>query len=253
MKMPKNTFKAALQNRQHQLGIWNTIGGNTVCEYLASAGFDWVLVDTEHAPVDVVDVLPALQTIAGYTGVSAVVRPADNDPILIKRLLDMGAQTLLIPYVQTAAEAEQAVRAMRYAPRGMRGLAGIHRASRFGQVEDYVTGAEDELCLIVQAESKLALDNLEAIASVDGVDGVFIGPADLSASMGYGGQTDHPEVVDAIVQAIEKLKKIGVPAGILTLNEAFAKDCIKQGCGFTAIGVDMALLITAVTGLRDRF
>jgi 4-hydroxy-2-oxoheptanedioate aldolase len=253
MKMPKNAFKSALQNGQHQLGIWNTIGGNTVCEYLASAGFDWILVDTEHAPVDVVDVLPSLQAIAGYPDVSAIVRPADNDPVLIKRLLDMGAQTLMIPYVQTASEAEQAVRSMRYAPRGIRGLAGIHRASRFGQVRDYASNAEDELCLIVQVETRQALDNLEAIATVDGVDGVFIGPADLSASMGYIGQTGHPEVVEVILLAIEQLKQIGVPAGILTLDETFARECIKLGASFTAVGVDMALLIDAVAGLRKRF
>ncbi len=253
MKLPKNKFKSALKAGQHQLGIWNTIGGNTVCEFLAGAGYDWVLVDTEHAPVDVVDVLPALQAIAGYPDVSAVVRPVDNDPVLIKRLLDLGAQSLLTPYVQTAQEAQKAVDSIRYAPRGMRGLAGITRASRFGSVANYVVEAEQELCLIVQAETAKALENIEEIATVEGVDAVFIGPADLSASMGYFGQSGHPAVVAAIEDAIDRLASLGVPSGILTLDEEFAHACIARGTGFTAVGVDLAILIDGVSSLRGRF
>lgn len=253
MKNPKNLFKAALKAQRHQLGIWNTIGGNTVPELLGGAGFDWVLVDCEHAAVEAVEALPALQAIAGNPGVSGVVRPADNDPILFKRLLDMGAQTLLVPYVQSAAEAEAAVEAMRYGPRGVRGMAGMTRATRYGKVEDYFLTAEDDLCLLLQVETVAGLDALEDIATTDGVDGVFIGPADLSASMGYPGQTTHPEVLQAIETAFKRLQAVGVPAGILVLDVDEAKRMIELGAGFTAVGVDMVLLAKAVYDLRAAF
>lgn len=253
MKNPTNRFKAALKAGNQQIGIWNSIGGNTACEVLASAGFDWVLIDTEHAATSTAEVLPALQTIAGYPDVSAVVRPASNDDVTIKRLLDMGAQSLLIPYVQSVAEAQAAVAAMRYAPRGIRGMAGVMRASRFGTVDDYATTVEDELCLIVQVETIEAMGQLEAIAQVDGVDGVFIGPADLSASMGLPGQTNHPEVVAVINDAIDRLSAIGVPSGILALSNQTSAQFIDRGTGFTAVGVDTALLIDAARATRAAF
>ncbi|MXN63938.1 4-hydroxy-2-oxo-heptane-1,7-dioate aldolase [Stappia sp. GBMRC 2046] len=253
MDLPKNHFKAALKSGKHQLGFWNSIGGNTVPEILAACGYDWVMVDTEHSPVEVVDILPALQAIAGYPDVSAVVRPAINDPVLIKRILDMGAQTLLIPYVQSAEEAKAAVSAMRYPPAGIRGVAGVTRASRFGKATDYVKRASEELCLLVQVETKTALDRLEEIASVDGVDGVFIGPADLSASLGYPGEPNHPDVIRQIEGAYKRLADIGVPSGVLTLNEDFARRSMELGTAFTAIGVDLAVVVDGVTALRDRF
>lgn len=251
--LPINRFKARLQAGQGQLGIWNTIGGNTVPELLGGAGFDWVLVDCEHAPVEPVEVLGALQAIGQNLEVSAVVRPAANDPVLFKRLLDMGAQTFLVPYIQTAAEAEAAVRAMRYGPKGIRGMAGMTRATRYGKVTDYYNRAESELCLIVQVETIYAMDQLEAIAAVDGVDGVFIGPADLSASMGLRGQTSHPEVVAVIEDALARLKAAGVPAGIMALNPADAARYIDLGSVMTAVGVDLVLLAEAVATLRERF
>lgn len=253
MKNPVNRFKAALKQGRHQLGIWNTIGGNTVPELLAGSGFDWVLVDTEHAAVETIEVLPALQAIAAWPEVSAVVRPADNDPILFKRLLDMGAQTLLVPYIQSAAEAAAAVSAMRYGPRGIRGMAGVTRATRYGQVEEYFTKVEDELCLIVQVETVQGLKALEEIATTDGVDAVFFGPADLSASMGLPGQTNHPEVTAAIEAAIVKLAELDVPSGILTLDPEEAQRFINKGTCFTAVGVDLAILASNVQHLRNRF
>jgi 4-hydroxy-2-oxoheptanedioate aldolase len=253
MKNPKNHFKAALKAGRHQLGIWNSIGGPIVTEMLAGAGFDWVLIDTEHSPVDVNDVLPALQAVAAYPETNAIVRPAWNDVVLIKRVLDLGAQTLLIPYVQTVEEAEAAVRAMRYPPKGVRGVGGTTRASRFGTIADYTTTAEEELCLLVQVETAEALGRLEEIATVDGVDGVFIGPADLSASMGHPGELNHPAVVAAIEDAIARLKNVGVPAGILTADEAFARHCIALGTTFTAVGLDLVLLSRGVRELRGRF
>ena len=237
MTPPKNRFKARLRAGEQQIGIWNTIGGNTVPEMLAGAGFDWVLVDCEHSAVETVEVLPALQAIGQYPEVSAVVRPAANDPVLFKRLLDMGAQTLLVPYVQSADEARAAVSAMRYGPRGIRGMAGVTRATRYGRVEEYFARAEEELCLILQIETVAGIDALDAIAQVDGVDGIFIGPADLSASMGFPGQTGHPEVRAVIDDAIRRLGALGVPSGILSLDPAEAQHCIALGTRFPgAIG-----------------
>ncbi len=253
MKNPTNTFKAKLKAGQPQLGIWNTLGGNSVPEMLAGAGFDWVLVDCEHSAIEAVEVLPALQAIAGYPGVSAAVRPAANDPVLFKRILDMGAQTLIVPYIQSAAEAEAAVAAMRYAPAGIRGMAGMTRATRYGRVENYHATASDQLCLIVQIESQAGVNALEDIASVDGVDGVFIGPADLSASLGHPGDIGHIDVQRTIDGLLATLDDLGMPAGILVLDPEEAKRYIAAGTAFTAVGVDLVLLADAVADLRAMF
>lgn len=253
MRNPENRFKAALKAGRHQLGIWNSIGGNTVPDMLAGCGFDWVLVDTEHSPIDVNDVLPALQAIAGYPETSAIVRPAFNDPVLIKRILDHGAQTLLLPYIQSVEEAEAAVRAVRYPPAGIRGVAGLTRASRYGSVDRYTETASAEICLLLQVETAHAMASLEAIAAVDGVDGIFIGPSDLAASMGHPGNPSHPEVVAVIEAAITKLKAMGKPAGILTLDETFARRCIELGTLFTAVAIDLGILVRGVRDLRARF
>ncbi|MEM1286711.1 MAG: aldolase/citrate lyase family protein, partial [Pseudomonadota bacterium] len=245
MQVPKNLFKSAIASGDHQLGLWNTIGGNTVAEMLGGAGFDWVLVDCEHAAIETVEVQAALQAIAGSMGVAPVVRAAGHDEVLIKRLLDMGAQTLMVPYVQSASEARSIVQAMRYGPSGVRGMAGMTRATRYGQVEDYFQTAQDELCLIAQVETVSGMDALEEIASVDGVHAVFFGPADLSASMGIPGQMGHPDVVDAINKGFERLKAIGVPGGVMALEPASAKAYMNAGSLFTAVGVDLVLLADA--------
>jgi 4-hydroxy-2-oxoheptanedioate aldolase len=253
MKNPKNLFKAGLAAGQRQLGIWNTIGGNTVPELLGGSGFDWVLVDCEHAAIETVEVLPALQAIGQNPDTSAVVRVAANDPALFKRVLDMGAQTVMVPYVQTAGEAAAAVNAMRYGPNGMRGMAGMTRATRYGQVEDYYNKAEEELCLIVQVETLEGLGNLDAIAQTDGVDAVFIGPADLSASMGLRGQVTHPNVDKAITEAITKLLDMDVPAGVMALDPAVAERYLACGASFVAVAVDLVMLADAVADIRNRF
>lgn len=253
MKNPKNLFKAGLKSRQHQLGMWNSIGGNTVPEMLAGAGFDWVLIDCEHSPIESVEVLPALQALAGWPETAPIVRIAENDIALFKRVLDLGAQTIMVPYVQSRDEAEAAVTAMRYGPRGIRGMAGMTRATRYGRVENYFTEAENELCLIVQVETATGMSVLEDIAQVDGVDAVFIGPADLSASMGYPGQFDHPEVVATIKDAFVKLADLGVPGGLMALEPKAAKDWIKFGSKFTAVGVDQVLLSESVQSLLEQF
>lgn len=252
MDLPVNRFKQALKDGQQQIGLWNSIPGPLVAEALAGCGFDWVVIDTEHAPTDVPDVLGMLQAMAPYP-VSAVVRPAANDPVLIKRLLDFGAQTLILPYIQSAEEAQAAVAAVRYAPRGMRGVAGLTRASRFGAVPDYTRRADAEICLILQVETALALSRIEEIAATDGVDGLFIGPADLAASMGHPGALDHPAVKAAIKDAIRRITATGKPAGILTSDAAFARACMGWGTRFTAVGMDIGLMLHAARGLAASY
>jgi 4-hydroxy-2-oxoheptanedioate aldolase len=252
MMLPVNAFKRALAEGRPQFGLWNSLPGPVVAEVLAGAGYDWLVIDTEHALTDVPDTMAMMQAMAPYP-VSVAVRPANNDVVLIKRLLDLGAQTLIIPYVQNADEARAAVAAMRYAPRGIRGVAGMTRASRFGAVEGYVQRAEAELCLIVQVETIEALGQIEAIAAVEGVDGLFIGPADLAASMGHGGNAMHSEVKAAIEDAIGRIVATGKPAGIMTLDPEFAKVCIGWGSSFTALGMDIALLAQAARRLVAGF
>lgn len=252
MKLPHNRFKHALAAGEQQIGLWNSITGPVAAELLASLGYDWLVIDTEHALTDVPDTLGMMQAMAPYP-VSAVVRPATNDTVLIKRLLDLGAQTLLIPYVQNADEARAAVTAMCYPPRGLRGVALITRASRFGQIPDYARRAEEELCLLVQIETVEALAEIEAIAAVDGVDGLFIGPSDLAASMGHAGNARHPEVIAAIRDAIGRITAAGKPAGILAVDPAFARDCIGWGTTFTAVGVDVLLLVQAAKAALAPF
>ncbi|WP_153003845.1 4-hydroxy-2-oxoheptanedioate aldolase [Aureimonas ureilytica] len=252
LPLPRNAFKAGLREGRSQIGLWSAIPDAFVTEALAGSGFDWILLDTEHSPGDVLTVLPQLQALAPYP-VSPVVRPAMNDPVLIKRFLDIGAQTLLIPYVQSAAEARAAVGAMRYPPSGIRGVSALTRATRFGRVADYAKTVESELCLLVQVETGEALDRLEEIAAVEGVDGVFIGPADLAASLGHVGQPGHPEVVAAVEGAIARIRASGKPAGILTPDKSFAKRCIALGTSFTAVGVDLGILARQTEALAAEF
>jgi 4-hydroxy-2-oxoheptanedioate aldolase len=252
MMLPVNHFKRGLRDGRQQIGLWNSIPGPVAAEMLAGTGFDWITVDTEHSLTDIPDVLGMLQAMAPYP-VTPVVRPQSQDPVLIKRLLDFGAQTLMIPYVQSAAEAKALVSAMRYAPRGFRGVAGGTRASGFGQVANYMARAEEELCLIVQIETHAAVAAIEDIAAVDGVDALFIGPADLAASLGHPGDQSHPEVVAAIEAAIKRIVAAGKPAGILTVDQDFARRCIGWGTRFTAVGVDLWLLSAAARGLAASF
>jgi len=210
------------------------------------------LIDGEHSPNDPTTVLPQLQAAAPYP-VASIVRPAWNDKVLIKRYLDVGAQGLLIPYVQTLEEAEAAVAAMRFPTRGVRGVAGVTRASRFGRVPDYAKRAEGELCLLVQIETRQGLDNLEAIARTDGVDGVFIGPADLAAGLGHLGEQQHPEVQSAIEDAIRRIRACSKPAGILAVDEASARRYIQWGTTFTAVGLDAMVLARETEKLAAKF
>jgi 4-hydroxy-2-oxoheptanedioate aldolase len=242
MKLPKNLFKAALAEGRAQIGLWVSIPGSDNAEALAGCGFDWLLIDTEHSTVALDTVKSMLQAIAPYP-VSAAVRPGWNDAVEIKRILDAGAQTILVPYVQNAEEAARAVAAVRYPPAGLRGVAGITRASRYGLVEGYTAAADSEICLLVQVETAAALTQIEAIAAVDGVDGIFIGPADLAASMGHPGNPSAPPVKAAILDGIARIRAAGKPAGILSLDPAFLKEAVAAGSVFTAVDVDQAILL----------
>ncbi|MFG1293151.1 4-hydroxy-2-oxoheptanedioate aldolase [Xanthobacter versatilis] len=252
MDLPINPFKRALTEGRQQIGLWCSLPDPYSAEIAAGSGFDWLLFDTEHSPSDPVRTLGQLQAVAPYPVVS-VVRPASNDAVLIKRFLDIGAQTLLVPYVQNADEAAAAVRAMRYAPDGIRGVSGLTRATRFGRISGYARKAAAELCLLVQVETREALDEIEHIAAVDGVDGIFVGPADLAASLGYPGEPGHVEVVAAVEAAITRICKAGKPAGILTTDPAFAARCITLGTTFTAVGVDVGVLARGTEKLAAQF
>ena len=234
MELPRNHFKHALMAGTQQLGLWCTLSSAYGIELLAGSGFDWLLIDTEHSPSELPAVMSQLQAVAPYP-VTAVVRPAWNDPVLIKRYLDIGAQTLLLPYIQDEGDAEAAVRAMSYPLRGIRGVSALTRATRFGRIKHYAARCDEELCLLVQVETVEAIERLESIASVEGVHGVFIGPGDLAASMGLLGKPGHPEVVEIVESAIARIIRCGKPAGILTSDRALARRCIDLGSTFTAV------------------
>ena len=251
--MLHNAFKQALADKRPQIGLWLGLANGYSAELLAGAGFHWLLIDGEHAPNDVRSVLGQLQAIAPYPS-HPVVRPPFNDPVIIKQLLDTGAQTLLVPMVQNAAEAQQAVRACRYPPHGIRGVgSALARASRWNREPDYLVRANDQICLLVQIETREAVDNLAAILAVEGVDGVFIGPADLSADMGFAGNPSHPEVQAVISRCITAIRAAGKAPGILMANEQLAQRYLELGALFVAVGVDTTLLARSAEALAARF
>ena len=252
MDLPRNRFKHALREGRHQLGLWCSLSHHYALEAVAGAAFDWLLLDMEHSPNDLESLLSQLQAAAAYP-TAAVVRVPWNDTVMIKRVLDIGAQTLLIPYVQNVEEARAAVAATRYPPAGVRGVAGSTRATRFGRVADYARRAHEELCVLVQLETQDALQHIEAIAALEGIDGIFIGPADLHASMGFAGEIANPAVVPLIEDAIRRIRAAGKAPGILMVNEAVARRCIEQGSLFTAVGVDVHLLARGADALAEKF
>ena len=252
MDLPVNTFKRALQEGDRQIGLWSSLASHYSVELLAGSGFDWLLFDTEHSPNELDMVFTQLQAIAHYP-THPVVRVPWNDMVMIKRFLDIGAQSLLIPYVQSAEEARNAVAFTRYPPEGVRGIAGSVRANRFGRVKDYHKRAHEELCVLVQIETQSGIDNLDEITAVDGVDGVFIGPADLHASLGYRGETANPKVKPVIDDAIRRIRKAGKAPGILTGVEADARHWLELGCQFVAVGSDTVILARETQNLATKF
>jgi 4-hydroxy-2-oxoheptanedioate aldolase len=242
MEMPVNHFKRAIGAGRTQLGAWLVGGAPSTAEALGCAGFDFLVVDMEHTPVDTPEMVDILRTLAG-TPAQAVVRLVWNDMVWLKRVLDGGAQTVLLPFVQNAEEARRAVACTRYPPDGIRGVAGAHRASRFGTVPDYLKTAAQELCVMVQIETHAALDQLPAIAAVPGVDSIFIGPSDLAASMGLLGDIANPAVQEKLKLAAQQCKEAGKPCGILGMNPDMVATFIGYGYTWIAIGSDMGFMV----------
>jgi len=251
MQTPTNTFKQALRQQQAQIGLWVSMANPFSTEICAGAGFDWLLIDGEHAPNDLRSILAQLQTIAAYTS-QPVCRIPVGDTALIKQYLDLGVQTLLVPMVDTPEQARALVQACRYPPDGIRGMAGA-RASRWGRLPRYALEANAQICLLVQAETRLALSNLDAILATDGIDGVFIGPADLSASMGQVSNPGHPEVQAAIDDAITRIRRAGKAPGILTADTSLAKRYLELGATFVAVGLDTQILVRGTSALLAQF
>jgi len=253
MDLPRNKFKQRLGAKAPIYGLWLGLPDNSVAEIAAGAGFDWLLIDHEHAPFELSDILAHLQAIAAYD-VAPMVRSVDDNPSLLKKLLEIGVQSFLVPMVETAAQAEAIVQALHYPPAGKRGVGtSLARAARWNQVPGYLEKANDEICLIVQVETAGAMENLEEILAVQGVDGVLIGPSDLSASMGLIGQAAHPEVVAVIDRALTATTAAGKYAGMMCMDHALVQHYLSRGASFVAVGVDTLLLAQGARSLAQQF
>ncbi|WP_341316137.1 4-hydroxy-2-oxoheptanedioate aldolase [Paraburkholderia sp. IMGN_8] len=253
MSLPQNSFKRALAEGKPQFGLWAALADAYVTELLATAGFDWLLIDNEHAPNDVRSTLAQLQAVAAYAS-HPVVRPVRSDSALIKQLLDIGAQTLLLPMIDTAGQAVDAVAATRYPPQGIRGVgSALARASRWNRIPNYLNIAAEELCVLVQVETVPGIGNLPAIAGVEGVDGVFFGPADLSASMGLLGKPGDARVRETICNGIRTVRNAGKAAGVLAPDAGIAAEYLAAGATFVAVGTDTGLLSRAAAELAASY
>lgn len=249
----KNSFKAAIRAGRPQIGLWQLLASPITAEISAGSGFDWLLFDGEHGPNDLPSLLAQIQAVAPYSS-HPVARLPVGETALIKQYLDIGFQTLLVPFVESAAQAAELVRAVRYPPEGLRGVAGgIVRASRWGRIPNYLDRASDEICLLVQVESIAGFDALDEIAATKGVDGVFIGPADLSAAFGFRGRPGAEEMIARVEQAIYRVHAAGKASGLLTLDHDFARRCLDLGSSFVAVGTDVGLLSQSSDGLARQF
>ena len=251
---PENGFSTELARQKRMLaGMWVCSGSPLIAELCAGSGLDWLLIDAEHSPNGLESILAQLQAVHGYP-ILPVVRPPVLDPVVIKQYLDLGAQTLLIPMVDTVELAELAVRSTRYPPEGIRGVgSALARASRWNRSGQYLTTAGDRISVIAQIESAEAVANIERIAAVDGLAGVFIGPSDLAASMGYLGQQDHPQVIAAVEYCLAAAVRLGVPAGVNAFAEPLARRYIAAGASFVLVGADVSLLARGSEALAERF
>ncbi len=253
MPAPINPFKKALAAGEMQFGCWVALGNTFSAELMGQAGFDWVVIDGEHGPNNLLSILPQLQVIDG-TDAHAVVRVPVGETYILKQVLDAGAQTVLVPMVETADQARQLVRDITYPPHGDRGVGyALTRAARFSTITDYGTTADAQICLLVQVENLRGMGALDEILTVDGVDGVFIGPADLAADMGHMGNADHPDVQAAIMGAIARIKAAGKAPGILSTRDAMTNDAIAAGAQFVAVGADVLLLGQAARELSQKW
>jgi 4-hydroxy-2-oxoheptanedioate aldolase len=253
MMMPElltNSFKRNLSPNGFQLGLWSSMASPVAAEILAFADADWMLLDCEHAPNELKDIVHLLRAVTGGNA-SPVVRPPWNDSVWLKRLLDVGVQSFLIPFVETAEGCEAAVKAVRYPPHGVRGVSVAHRANQYGRIQDYMARSHDEICVIFQIESQKAVDNLDGILGVAGLDGVFVGPSDLAANLGHLGNPQHPDVQKAIADICRRARDKGVPAGILAGNADTALGYREMGFSFIAAGADIGLLRQGVDTLCD--
>ncbi|MBB1633115.1 2-dehydro-3-deoxyglucarate aldolase [Cupriavidus sp. UME77] len=247
-----NRFRADVLAHKRVIGCWCSLGNATTTEILGLAGFDWLLLDGEHSPNDVLTFIPQLMALQGSVS-APVVRPPANDPVLLKRLLDIGFYNFLIPFVESAEQAGRAVSATRYPPAGVRGVSSVQRSNRYGTVPDYFSQINDNICVLVQIESRKGVDAADEICAVDGVDGIFIGPNDLAAAYGHLGNPNHPEVQAQVARIFEAARRAGKAVGTLTPVEADARRYLDMGASFVAVGVDQSLFRTATQALRDRF
>lgn len=252
MTHPKNLFKSRLTEGGRQIGMWSGLASPVAADIIAHSDFDWVLIDMEHGPNELGNVLHQAQVLAGGEA-PVLARPPWNDTVTIKRVLDIGIQTLVIPFVQNADEARAAVAATRYPPDGVRGVAGGSRCSHYGRVPGYHANAASEICVVVQLETAEAIDRLEEIASVDGIDALFVGPADLAATMGHLGNLQHAAVQAKIAEAADRAAKVGIPIGSLAVDPDVARKYFDYGYSFIAVGVDTVLLARASDALAKEF
>jgi 4-hydroxy-2-oxoheptanedioate aldolase len=251
MQIPVNRFKAGLAANRPQIGLWSSLSSNIASEIVSLAGFDWIVLDAEHSPSNEIGMLSQLQAMA-VSDASAIIRVAENDRVLIKRALDIGAQTIIVPQVESAEEAVAAVAATRYPPAGVRGVGPMARTSRYGTITDYLHRAGDQTCLIAMCETARGLQNLDAIARTPDVDGVLLGPQDLAADMGHLGDPSHPDVDAALTRAVEIIRGAGKPAGIMVGAAEEAARWLDAGCRFVGCSSDAALLRQSAQGLATR-
>lgn len=253
MPAPINRFKAALSRNELQIGCWLALADGYSAEAMAGAGFDWLVVDGEHAPNDLPRLVEQLQGLTAGTA-DPVIRLPIGETWMIKQVLDIGCQTVLVPMVESAEQARELASAMRYPPHGVRGVgSALARASGFGAIGDYLPTADDQVCLLLQVESRRGLAAIEEIAAVDGVDGIFVGPSDLAADMGLLGKPGHPDVVAAVEDAIVRIVASGKPAGVLSFDRALVQRYLASGVTFAAVGADIALLTQAARALAASF
>ncbi len=247
-----NSFRRAIAAHKRLIGCWSSLASPITTEVLGLAGFDWILLDGEHAPNDLGTFIPQLMALKDSCS-APVVRPTWNDTVLIKRLLDGGFHNFLIPFVESEDEARRAVAATRYPPAGVRGVSVSQRNNRYGTVPDYLATVNDNICVLVQIESQGGMDQIDAIAGVDGIDGIFVGPSDLAAALGHLGNAGHPQVQEAIRHIFARAAAAGKPSGILAPVEADARRYLEWGATFVAVGSDLGLFRGATQGLRDRY
>jgi len=252
MPVPINRFKQNLQSGKPQYGFWSCLASEMVTEVLTTTGIDWICIDGEHSPNGLTEIRRQLSSIEG-TETDAMVRVPIGEDWMLKQVLDLGAQTILVPMVETAEQAKQIVAAVNYPPKGIRGAGSLGaRASQFGSIPDYLTTADDQICLIVQVESMTAVNNIDEILAVDGIDGVFIGPSDLSADMGYLGKAGAPEVQTVINDTLEKIIASDKAAGILTFDLALAEKQAKMGVNFIAVSMDVPLMTASAKSIVSK-